>query len=532
MIGQAKTATATAGALLMVTLGSPILLTGGALAGCHGDAEILIGTDGAATVFVSPTGDDKNPGTRDQPWKTFRQALPMLRPGMSLVLLDGTYDGTTTGYPNIQCGDTIQNGTPGQPIALRADHERAAVLRGDNGGPPFFIANCSHWTIDGLRAESSDFPDAPKTTDAGSIFVLGANNHAIVLHRLLGRHPNRYRHAHGLRIGDGSSDILVEECELYDFHHNAFETSRSTAVVFRRNYVNARDTPDIPNGYVSDDPARGDFGFLLEETRFSIVENNVVESIHNGVGVVGRYQGLPSDVPPPSDDPIDGNRLLGNVVRPTGSGFYLDSRCLGQTPCVDRPRLVVGTELVDNVVLGGTAGVQSAGAVETHISQLTVIGATSAVLLARAPQNAGVSATSSTFNALAVGYQLAGFQSTGEDQWSFDHCATFGGAGAAFVPDDAHVTSPLTVDPGLGACLVYLPPASPLRGAGLGSADVGASVVRRYENGVLGAARLWDSATHLFACGAVVPGINDDPASACVGLQVRLNVGAPGCDFP
>ncbi|HEX3695006.1 MAG TPA: DUF1565 domain-containing protein [Polyangia bacterium] len=526
--GAAKTAISAAALLAAAAAGAGL-----GAAGCRGDSAILIGSDTATAVFLSPAGDDKNPGTRERPWKTFAYALPLLRAGESLILLDGTYDRSSSGYPKIDCGGGIASGTADQPIVLRADHERAAFLRGDKGGPPFTITGCSHWVIDGLRAESDDFPDAPNTDDAGSIFVLGNDNHDIALHRLLGRHPNRYRHAHGLRIGDGSSDIVVEECELYDFHHNAFETSRTTAVVFRRNYVNSRETPDIPGGYVSEDPARGDFAFFLEETRFSLVENNVVESVHDGIGIVGRYQGLPSDAPPPVDDPIDGNRLLGNiVVRPARSGAYLDSRCLAQIPCLDRPRLVVGTELDGNVVIGGAAGVQSAGAVGTRISQLTVIGAAAGVLLGRDPQNAGVAATSSTVNALAIGAQQAGFQSSGEDQWSFDHCATFGGAGAAFVPNDTHVTDSLTVDPGLGACLVYLPAQSPLRGAGLGGIDVGASVLLRYENGLLTSTRLWDATTHAFPCGASIAGVNDDPTVACGGVHQRLAVGVPGCDLP
>ncbi|MEA2701132.1 MAG: hypothetical protein QOI66_5403 [Myxococcales bacterium] len=522
---------------MLAVLGLGLVVSGGAgaggLWGFSGSDQIAIGSDDALAFFLSADGDDGNPGTRAQPWKTFRRALPALHPGASLVLLDGVYQRSTTGYPEITCSAGTESGTAQAPIVLRADHERAALLRGDDGGPPFFIAGCHHWVIDGLRAESGDFPNAPTTVDAGSIFVVGADSHDIVLHRLLGRHPNRYRHAHGLRIGDGSSDILVEECELYDFHHNAFETARSTAVVFRRNYVNGRGAVDLPNGYVSEDPTRGDFGFFLEETRFSIAENNIIEGVGTGFGVVGRYPGLPSDQPPPSDDPIDGNRLLGNVVlQPSSSGFYLDSRCLGQTPCLDRARLVAGTELADDVVVGGAVGIHSAGAVGTRISQFTAIRAMTAVRLGRESQNAGVAATSSTLNSLAVGFTQAGFQSTGEDQWSFDHCAGPGGNGPAFVPDDAHVTARVTTDPNLGGCLVYLPAQSPLRGMGLGGRSVGANVVGRYQNGLLTDARLWDAATRSFPCGTVVAGINDDPALNCVGVSDRLQVGTPGCAAP
>jgi hypothetical protein len=194
--------------------------------------------------------------------------------------------------------------------------------------------------------------------------------------------------------------------------------------------------------------------------------------------------------------------------------------------------LVVGTELVDDVVVGGAIGIQSVGAVGTRISQFTAIRTMTAARLGRHPQNAGVAATSSILNSLAVGFTQSGFQSTGEDQWSFDHCAGIGGNGPVFVPDDARVTARLTADPNLGGCLVYLPAQSPLRGMGLGGRSVGANVVARYQNGLLTDARLWDAATRSFPCGMVVAGSNDDPAVNCVGVSERLQVGTPGCAAP
>ncbi len=289
----------------------------------------------------------------------------------------------------------------------------------------------------------------------------------------------------------------------------------------------------MPGGYASEDPGRGDFGFFLEETRFSISENNIVESVLNGFGVVGRYPGLGSELPAASENPIDGNRLLGNVVlHPSGSGFYLDSRCLGANPCVDRARTVAGTELTDDVVVGGMTGIRSAGAVGTRLGRITVLGARLAVALRREVQNVGVAASSSTSNSLAFGFQTAGFQSSGETDWAFDHCATANGAGPAFVPDDAHVTAPVAIDPALGSCLVYLPASSPLRGMGTGARDIGASILCRYENGLLTATPLWDRGSGAFPCGAVVAGVNDDPAQSCIGVHERLAVASPGCPLP
>ncbi|HEV3193096.1 MAG TPA: hypothetical protein VGY54_21460, partial [Polyangiaceae bacterium] len=222
-------------------------------AGLAADGEGGPSLDGAtaATFFISPAGSDNGPGTRAQPWRTFRWAIPRLLPGATLVLLDGTYEAATSGYPDVRCGMNAASGTVDHPIAMRADHERAALLKGDASGPPFFMQGCSFWTVEGLHAESGDFSNAPAGAAGGSLFVIDTNNAHVVLRRLLGAHPNRYRDSLGLYIGDGSSDVLVEECELYDFHFHGFEASHSTGVVFRRNYVNSRETADIAGGFVT-----------------------------------------------------------------------------------------------------------------------------------------------------------------------------------------------------------------------------------------------------------------------------------------
>jgi hypothetical protein len=505
-------------------------------AACQGADVISIGAAASTDFYISPLGSDQDPGTRTRPWRTFHEAVSRIGPGSTLTLLDGVYDAATTGPVDLRCGVTIANGTATSPIVMRADNQRRAFLRGNGKVPPFFMEGCSYWTIEGLRAESQDLPGAPDTPDAGSVFVLGRDNHDIALRWLGLANPNRAVHSHVLRVGDGSSNITVEDCELYTFHHNGFEVSRATGVVLRRNYVNARVTPDItiPGAYVSPYPDRGDVGFLLEETRFAILENNIVEGVHDGFSIVGRYKDLPANNPVPAANPIEGNRLLGNVVLgPAGSGFLLESRCLNQNPCLDRTRIVAGTELTDNIVIGGHAGVASTGAVDTSISQLTAVNTDFGVNLERTAENLGVTCNSATVNALAVGFRQTGFSSSGENVWKFDHCAAIGTGGQAYVPNDARVTSPVAVDPGLGTCLVYLPRGSPLAQAGAESRPIGGQVVNRYEKGVLTTTPLWNRATGAFPCGDVIADLNGDPRLSCTGVSQRLHIGpADSCPLP
>src|SRR6185295_637204 len=121
---------------------------------------------------------------------------------------------------------------------------------------------------------------------AGSVVVVGNDTHDLTLSHLLLARPNRYRHSHLLHIGEGSHDVLVQECELYDFHENAVETARTSALTFRRNYVNSRGWIDM--GVRTAYQTGGDFGFLFEETSGVVAENNLVENVHDGFGIVGR----------------------------------------------------------------------------------------------------------------------------------------------------------------------------------------------------------------------------------------------------
>ena len=137
---------------------------------------------------------------------------------------------------------------------------------------------------------------------------------------------------------------------------------------------------------------------------------------------------------------------------------------------------------------------------------------------------------------LIVDFQTTGFRADGENDWSFDHCAGAPAATAAsaplYQPDDAHVASRVAIAPDLGDCLVYLPVASRLRGAGSGTRDVGAGVLDRYEGGVLTTKPLWAPGTGAFPCGDVVAGVNDDANTSCIGVHTRLHVNAADCQLP
>ena len=95
------------------------------------------------------------------------------------------------------------------------------------------------------------------------------------------------------------------------------------------------------------------------------------------------------------------------------------------------------------------------------------------------------------------------------------------GATTAYSPNDTHVTGSETIDPMLGGCEVYIPPGAAITG-------IGADIRTLASTG----APYWLPDGTFAGCGVVVPGVNDDPATSCIGVHTRLNVGANGCALP
>src|SRR5690606_32811797 len=77
-------------------------------------------TSGGRTLYVSPEGDDNNPGTQAQPFKTIQHAQGGLRPGDTLLLASGVYaEGNLLRF---------RKGTPEQPIVIAAAPGAKPVL--------------------------------------------------------------------------------------------------------------------------------------------------------------------------------------------------------------------------------------------------------------------------------------------------------------------------------------------------------------------------------------------------------------------
>jgi hypothetical protein len=473
-------------------------------------------TASAATYYLSPGGSDSNAGSSSLPWKTFKFAIPKLRAGDTLMLRDGTYNESNSGYPNIYCGSNAVNGTASQPITLRAENERRAFIKGDGSAYPIFMTKCAYWTIHGLRFEGGDF--ASSTVENGHTVSINQSNN-IIFRRNLVRFNNRYKNGAIVSL-QGSINSLIEENEVYSYHRNGI--GGGSKITYRRNYINSRNYADISGGLVSTAPTMGDSGYIFYPSSDNLVENNISEGNSHGFDLQATGT-------------TNNNQFYGNISLNDQHGALVSARGSG-TDKMPHDNVFVNFVAVNYNAVGFNAR----SAEGTKCQNCSLLGGTSGNngISVDAPSSYPGDGYFSFFgtNVLAMNHSGSGIVIAGNiDQWSIDAANSFAGKPnfyTPFTPSNGGFQNTQSIDPQLGACKVFVPEGSPMKGAGENGADIGANVLYRYQNGALTSQPLWDPNTGRFPCGAVIPGVNDIAGSSCFDVDKRLNVNVNGCPLP
>lgn len=95
----------------------------------------------SGAYFLSPSGNDANPGTETAPFRTFTHALKRLRPGDTLLVRGGTYTERA-----MLRGSDLKAGTQSSRITVQAYPGERPVVVG-----LFWLSNAHYWTIDGIN---------------------------------------------------------------------------------------------------------------------------------------------------------------------------------------------------------------------------------------------------------------------------------------------------------------------------------------------------------------------------------------------
>lgn len=472
---------------------------------------ILTAQAHAATYYLSPTGANSNSGiSTTSPWKTFSFAIPKLRPGDALVLRNGVYDNTNSGYPSINCGNNAINGTSENPITIRAENERQAYIDNDGGTvDAFIIRNCSYWVIDGLRMSRAD-----NAADPNSDFMSVLYSDHITVKNSLFHNANRYNNESPILIYY-TSFSLFEGNEFYYFHRHAMVTKAGTDNTFRRNYCNSRDYADISGTYhPTINKSRGDACLSIYPGSNIIVENDISEGNDRGVDIEALGASAQN------------NQFYGNISVKDTYGFLSNWRDSGAH----------NTVLQNVVTINPVAyGFFFRSMENTQCTNCTAIGTGDGMDGFRVDvENVAGAGTKSFFctNCLAIDFDTYGIRVQEQDSWNIDYSNANNNGSANYSPKDGNVANSTQVDVQLGTCYAWIPDSSPMKGAGKNGTDIGANILYRYEGGKLTDIPLWDPVTGKFPCGSIVAGVNDIAGSSCFDVHKRLNVNANGCSFP
>jgi hypothetical protein len=519
-------ATTTGSGLQLVRVDADLGLVGTLTARASGPA--------GRVLHIAPDGDDAADGSATAAWRTWPFALGALQPGDTLVVHDGTWTDRAScaglampclsgaAMPASNCNGTERSGTPTAPITIIAEHQRRAHLVGAGTTRTMRVQNCAWWIVDGLHGTSTD----AGTLALGEVFVFDDVT-AVVGRNLLADQPNRCGNNHAISVGGvTSSNVVIEDSEVYAFHRVALFAFGTDAVTFRRSYVHSRDTPGLPGSPQDPGATRGEGGvecYNFNRPASCVAENVIAENVRSGFHDVDSVSW----------------RVSGSIARDAIFGAI-------QTSASMPPPLKAPRRIEDFVCVGCDVGIWVRG-VNADIRGATLVegrarGAPGFGVGASADGYGGMGGTTTWRNVLTLDNERAGFLISNQASWLIAYGNAAGNANdypvAEEIGDDAgniqrsFALVPTEVGNHDGSCLVHVPPTSTMSQAGDGGGPLGANVVYQVIDGQQTDRKLWNQRTGQFPCGAIVPGINDVAGASCFDVHERLRVGVAGCAIP
>jgi parallel beta-helix repeat protein len=300
---------------------------------------------GEPTHWVSPQGNDGNPGTKDLPWRQVSHAAEVVGPGSIVEIADGTYTS-----PIIVSGKT---GTLEAPIVFRATGKAALVDGAGADGSAWdkrdaiFVMESDYVVIHGLR-ESAAFRAGIRVSWSNHVTVQGC---------LFEKNGSW-----GI-FTDFSDNLLLagNECSGSKTEHGIYHSNSGDRAVITGNYshhnaacgiqlnadpaTSASEGQDgissqciIDRNLVAYNGAKGGAGINLASVRDSAIRNNVIVANQaTGIGMWDDGQG--------SQWGCKGNLIEHNtIVFLPAEGRFTMTLWNGSTGCTIRNNILVGAK--------------------------------------------------------------------------------------------------------------------------------------------------------------------------------------------
>jgi hypothetical protein len=242
----------------------------------------------ASEFYVSPRGDDSNPGTEKAPWRTIQHAADVATAGSTVNVRGGTYEERVTinVSGNASDGYVTFRSYPGETAILDGEH---LVPEGRSG--MLVIANKSYIRIQGLEIrnyrtnERRRTPMGISVIGAGSHIELLSNNVHHIEQTFSGRDaPGRGGNGFGIAVygTDAKTPITDLVIDGNQVHH--LQTGSSESLVVNGNVTNFRITNNVvhDNNNIGIDIIGAERTALdpaVDQARDGVVSGNLVYNI-------------------------------------------------------------------------------------------------------------------------------------------------------------------------------------------------------------------------------------------------------------
>ncbi len=204
----------------------------------------------ATDWYVSPGGNDTNPGSSGSPFRQISKAISVCGPGDTIYIADGTYTGGLT---------ITKTGTAVAPIVFKAQGTGCVVSPG--GTDTIFITFSSYVTLDGINSSNA----------ARAAVRIDSSDHITVKNGIYGNNTRW-----GI-FTDFSDYVTIENNECYGsgLEHGVYHSNSGDYPTIRGNRLHDNYACGL---HMNGDVSMGGDGMIS----YALVENNIVTN--NGVG--------------------------------------------------------------------------------------------------------------------------------------------------------------------------------------------------------------------------------------------------------
>jgi hypothetical protein len=236
------------------------------------------GAQAANTYFVATDGNDSNPGTEAQPFKTLAKGVSLLKPGDTLVVKPGLY--------REELRNTIPNGADwNRPVTIRAQQPRTVTIMPNRGAERVITLSGDkhHIIIEGFILDGSDVKyeviKLAGTMTAPSPSYIRIINNEIRNAGLNNSSGGQYKYFGGGIMTSGNSNYIeyirntIHHNGVTDFDHGIYHTSSYSVIDGNIIYNNMGTGIKIGWG---------------QDARDNIVRNNIVYDNNIAPGEDGR----------------------------------------------------------------------------------------------------------------------------------------------------------------------------------------------------------------------------------------------------